>query len=169
MKILGIDPGTANVGFGVLEFDARKKFVKIVDCGCLKTTKFQKPEERLDIIYSYICEIAQKHKPEVLAVEDIFFARNQKTAFLISQAKGVVMLAAHKNKMEVVEVTPLQIKQGIVGFGRAKKTQVQQMLKKELKLEKIPTPTHTADALACAFVGFLLYNQKKLYNLGRGK
>ncbi|MDQ5943354.1 MAG: crossover junction endodeoxyribonuclease RuvC [Patescibacteria group bacterium] len=148
MKILGIDPGTATTGFGIVE----KKQSKLisVDYGVISTPKELDMSNRLLILYEDIKEIIDHHKPDIIAVEQLFFARNVTTAITVGQARGVVLLAAQKADLKIVEFTPLQVKQSVTGYGQATKKQVQEMVKKILDLSQIPKPDDAADALAIA-------------------
>ncbi len=148
MKILGIDPGTGILGFGVVEKQSSK--LTLLDGGVIKTSAKESDSKRLKIIYDELSEIIEQNKPEVMAVEKLFFAQNVTTAMSVSQARGAVMLCGEKHGLEVFEYTPLQIKQSITGYGRAEKKQIQEMVKNILKLDHIPKPDDCADALACA-------------------
>ncbi|HEX5798070.1 MAG TPA: crossover junction endodeoxyribonuclease RuvC [Candidatus Saccharimonadales bacterium] len=148
MKILGIDPGTGILGFGVIEKKSSR--LSMLDAGVIRTTSKQSDGERLKIIYDELAGIIKQNKPDVLAVEKLFFAQNVTTAMSVSQARGVVMLCGVQSGLSVFEYTPLQIKQAITGYGRADKAQIQQMVKNILKLDDIPKPDDCADALACA-------------------
>ena len=150
MIILGIDPGTAIIGYGIIE---RQKTLKAIDYGCIKTSAKNNTAERLKILYQELNKIIKKHKPDLLAVEDIFFFKNAKTAIKVSQARGVILLAAAKLKIPVYEPTPLQIKIATVGYGRAEKQQVQKMVQQLLRLKTMPKPDDAADALAIAICG----------------
>lgn len=146
MKIIGIDPGIAILGFGVLEYNNNK--FKVIDYGAVTTTpKFRMPE-RLEIIYNSLEEIIVKHKPDAIAFEELFFNQNAKTALVVGQARGAAVLCAQKNALNIFEYTPLQVKQAVVGYGRADKKQVQQMVKMLLNLREVPKPDDVADALA---------------------
>lgn len=148
MKILGIDPGTATTGYGVIEL--KKSEAKLVEYGCIKTSKDDPPAKRLAEIYSDLDKLIKKHKPASVAVESIFFYKNVKTAISVAQARGVVLLAVQNNKKKLFEFTPLQVKNSLTGYGMADKKQVQFMVKKLLKLKKTPRPDDAADALAIA-------------------
>jgi crossover junction endodeoxyribonuclease RuvC len=148
MKILGIDPGTGILGFGVIEKKSSK--LSMLDAGVIRTPSKQSDGERLKIIYDELAGIIKQNKPDVMAVEKLFFAQNVTTAMSVSQARGAVMLCGIQNGLSVFEYTPLQIKQSITGYGRADKNQIQQMVKNILKLDDIPKPDDCADALACA-------------------
>lgn len=148
MRILGIDPGYAIVGYGVLDF-AAAKFTP-VDYGAVTTPAHTQMERRLADIYEGVSEIISRHKPDCMAIEKLFFTNNQKTAIAVAQARGVVILAAALAGVEVFEYTPLQVKQAVVGYGRAEKSQVIEMTRVLLKLREAPKPDDTADALAIA-------------------
>lgn len=148
MIILGVDPGTATTGFGLVKKDRNK--VVLIDYGCILTPTKKHLPERLEIIYKDLKEIITKYNPDAVAVEDIFFFKNLKTVIQVSQARGVVLLAGRQKKIQVYSYTPLQVKQSVCGYGRASKSQVQEMVKVLLSLEKIPKPDDAADALAIA-------------------
>lgn len=148
MRILGIDPGTAIVGFGVIDANGAKK--TMIDAGVIRTPAHQPAAERLITIYDELTEIIDEHKPEVMVVELLFFARNVTTAMTVSQARGVVLLLGQQRGLKLVEFTPLQIKQAVTGYGKAEKAQVQEMVKTILGLKQIPKPDDCADALAAA-------------------
>jgi crossover junction endodeoxyribonuclease RuvC len=136
MIIIGIDPGTATTGFGVLR--KVNNDIEVLDYGCIETLPTMKAGERLEIINTELSKIIAKHNPEILAVESIYFFKNLKTAMPVSQAKGVVLFTAQKCKIPVFEYTPLQMKMAITGYGKAEKKQVQKMIKEILKLEEKP-------------------------------
>lgn len=148
MKILGIDPGIAIVGFGIIEYDGVN--FKVIDYGAVTSPAHTPVPARLKMVYDDMCYIIEKYKPDQVAIEELFFNNNAKTAITVGQARGVLVLAAENNKIPVYEYTPLQVKQAVVGFGRAEKKQVQQMVKSILKLHEVPKPDDTADALAIA-------------------
>ncbi len=148
MIILGIDPGYAIVGYGVIDY--RNNHFSVVDYGAILTDAKTPFNERLEKIYDELCGIIEKHKPEAMSIEKLFYNSNAKTVIDVSQARGVIMLAAQKNRLPAYEYTPLQVKQSVVGYGRAEKKQVQEMTKRILALEKVPKPDDTADALAMA-------------------
>ncbi len=148
MIILGIDPGTATTGFGVI--DKQNSVLRSIDYGVISTPKTLPMSNRLLIIYNDLKEIIQKYQPEVIAVEQLFFARNVTTAITVGQARGVVLLAAQKADIRLKEFTPLQVKQSVTGYGQATKNQIQQMVQKILKLKELPKPDDAADALAIA-------------------
>ena len=148
MIILGIDPGYAIVGYGVIKYEANR--FSVLDYGAITTPAGMPFVERLDVIYKDLNELFQKYKPEVMAIEKLFYNTNAKTVIDVAQARGVTVLAAHQNNTEIFEYTPLQVKQSVVGYGRAEKKQVQEMIRVILNLEKVPKPDDTADALAMA-------------------
>lgn len=148
MVILGIDPGYAIIGWGVLEYRANK--FTVIDYGAV-TTKANTPfPSRLYDIYEGISGVIKKYSPSVMSMEKLFYNNNAKTVIDVAQARGVITLAARQNGLEIAEYTPLQVKQSVTGYGRAVKKQVQEMTRIILNLEKIPKPDDTADALAMA-------------------
>lgn len=148
MRILGIDPGYGIVGFGIV--DLVNGALSVVDFGTIQTPKEDEMPKRLDVIYDSLQQIINSFKPDVVAVEELFFFKNLTTAIPVAQARGVIVLAAKKFCGQIFEYTPLQIKQALTGHGRAEKKQVQFMVKNILGLEKIPRPDDAADALAVA-------------------
>lgn len=150
MIILGIDPGTAIVGFGLIEKENKSQKLKLIEYGCIKTSAKFSTAERLKIIYEELSSLLKKHKPDIVAVENLFFFKNLKTAINVSQARGVILLAIAEKNIVVAEFTPLQIKQAVACYGRAEKLQVQKMVKTLLGLDEIPKPDDAADALAVA-------------------
>lgn len=155
MLILGIDPGTAAIGFGLIETSgassqARQKECSAKGYGCLRTDPKQTTSSRLNDLYRQLNNLIKKYRPQVMAVEDLFFFKNLKTAIKVSQARGVILLTAEQHNLPVYEYTPLQVKQSLTGYGRAEKKQIQQMAKVILRLGEIPQPDDAADALAVA-------------------
>ena len=148
MKILGIDPGYAIVGFGLIEKIGNN--IKVIDYGVITTPKEDNMPKRLNDIYDSLCALIDKYKPDCIALEELFFQNNQKTAIAVAQARGVIELAGIKKIGKLYEYTPLQIKQALTGVGRAEKKQVQYMVKAILGLASIPKPDDAADALAVA-------------------
>lgn len=148
MVILGIDPGIAIVGYGFLELKGNS--YKVLDYGAITTEAKVPLPDRLNSIYEEMSELIEKYKPDDIAFEELFFNKNVKTAITVAQARGVEVLAAKKSHAGLYEYTPLQVKQAIVGYGRASKNQVQEMVKIILNLEKVPKPDDVADALAVA-------------------
>ncbi len=149
MRIIGIDPGTGILGFGVIDVDKQGR-LSLVDAGVIRTPVHQPDSERLSTIYDELHEIIEATKPEVMSVEKLFFSQNVTTAMSVAQARGVVLLCGKQHKLELYEYTPQQIKQSITGHGRADKKQMQEMVKVLLALKEIPKPDDAADALAAA-------------------
>ena len=150
MIILGIDPGTAIVGFGLIEKEVKSQKLKLIDYGCIKTSSEFSVADRLKTIHKELNSLIKKNKPDIVAVEDIFFFKNLKTAIKVSQARGVILFTIAENNTPLMEFTPLQIKQAVACYGRAEKRQVQIMVKTLLGLKEIPKPDDAADALAVA-------------------
>jgi len=148
MRIIGIDPGYATVGYGIIDYD-KNKFTT-VSYGAIITAPETAFNLRLAEIYADLSELIVHYKPEFMAVERLFFTTNQKTAIDVAQARGVILLAAARNDINVAEYTPLQVKSAVTGYGKAVKRQVQEMTAKILSLPAIPKPDDTADALAIA-------------------
>ena len=148
-RIIGIDPGTGILGFGIIDVGSRGE-LSLVDAGVIRTPANQEESERLFTIYTELSEIINETKPSIMSVEKLFFAQNVTTAMSVSQARGVVLLLGKQSKMELFEYTPLQIKQAISSYGRATKAQMQEMVRIILKLKQIPKPDDCADALAAA-------------------
>jgi len=149
VRIIGIDPGTGILGFGVIDA-AKGGKVKLVDGGVIRTKVNQPLDERLIEIYRHLASIISKTRPTVMSIEKLFFAQNVTTAMSVSHARGVAMLTGKIAGLEVAEYTPLQIKQALTGYGRADKKQMQEMVKVLLGLKSVPKPDDCADALACA-------------------
>ena len=148
MLILGIDPGYAIIGWGLIRFE-RGKYIP-VDFGAITTNAGVPFNRRLEQIYDQLNELLDNHHPEVVAVEKLYFQTNAKTAIDVAQARGVIMLALQKHGVPVYEYTPLQVKSAVTGFGQAQKPQVMEMTKRLLRLKAVPKPDDTADALAIA-------------------
>ncbi len=148
MRILGIDPGIAIVGTGIVEKVGNKYLPVYYDS--IITAAHTPLEERIEKVYNKTVELIQTYKPDAMAVEELFFNNNAKTAFAVGQARGVILLAAKQNNVPFFEYTPLQVKQALTGYGRADKKQMQQMVKSFLGLAEVPKPDDTADALAIA-------------------
>ncbi|MDP2637316.1 MAG: crossover junction endodeoxyribonuclease RuvC [bacterium] len=157
MTILGIDPGTARLGYGVVEKAAS---LRCMDYGCIETPKTLRAEQRLLLLEKGIQKLLKQYKPDALAIERLFFFKNLKSALPVSEARGVVLLCAAKKKLPIVEFAPLQAKMAITGYGRADKKQMQAMVQKLLSLPTIPKPDDAADALAVAIACAVL-NQVK--------
>jgi crossover junction endodeoxyribonuclease RuvC len=148
MRIIGIDPGTGILGFGVI--DVEKGKAKMVDAGVIRTPVKEDDAVRLQTIYEELTTIIAETKPAQMSVEKLFFAQNVTTAMTVAQARGVVLLTGRQAGLEIFEYTPLQIKQAITGYGRAEKKQIQEMVRVILQLKDIPKPDDCADALAAA-------------------
>lgn len=148
MRIIGIDPGTGILGFGVI--DAKQGSYRLVTAGVIKTPAHTPLDERLAEIFDGLTEIIAETRPEVMSIEKLFFARNVTTAISVAHARGVAMLTGHKADLAIAEYTPLQIKQTLTGYGKADKKQVQEMVRLNLGLSQVPKPDDCADALAAA-------------------
>lgn len=148
MVILGIDPGYATVGYGVIEYNG--KGFRTLDYGAVTSPPDVPFQRRLEMIFDGVCELIDHFKPEAVSVEELFFNTNLKTGIAVAHARGVILLAIQKRGVPFFEYTPLQVKQSVVGYGRAEKMQVMLMTKSLLGLEKIPRPDDAADALALA-------------------
>lgn len=148
MIVLGIDPGYAIVGCGVVEY--KSNHFRVLEYGAITTEAHTPFNERIEKIFDEAYALIQKYRPDAMAIEKLFFNTNQKTAIDVAQARGALVLAAQKCRVPIFEYTPLQVKQSVVGYGRAEKKQVQEMTRVMLNLEKIPKPDDAADALAMA-------------------
>lgn len=148
MIILGIDPGYAIVGWGVIDFSGNN--YRPVAFGAITTDAGTDFNKRLEIIYDNLCSIIAQFKPAAISIEKLYFQTNAKTAILVAQARGVILLAAQKCGVSVFEYTPLQVKTSVTGYGKAKKPQVMEMTRRLLHLKEVPKPDDTADALAIA-------------------
>jgi len=154
--VLGIDPGTANTGYGVVEGDGpRMGSVSLVECGVIRTRARDPLATRLHDIYEGIVELIERHKPNALCVEDVFYAKNVRTTVVLGHARGVVLLAGSRAKLEIREIPPAEIKKAIVGTGAATKEQVQFMLTRMLRLKSAPQPSDAADGVAAAIAGLV--------------
>lgn len=148
MRIIGIDPGTGILGFGVIEANGAK--AQLVDGGVIRTPVKEDDAVRLQTIYEELTDIIAAARPTEMAVEKLFFAQNVTTAMTVAQARGVVLLCGRQAGLRIAEYTPLQIKQAITGYGRAQKKQMQEMVRAILGLKEVPRPDDCADALAAA-------------------
>lgn len=168
MIIIGIDPGTATVGYGIINTKNSRRAIqnsqekpRVIDFGCIKTSSYYVAGDRLKIIYEEIEILIKKHKPDLMSIETLYFFKNLKTAIPVAQAKGVILLAAARNNIPVLEFTPLQVKMTVVGYGRAEKKQVQEMTKQLLDLgafdlkKKSRKKDDATDALGIAFCALL--------------
>lgn len=154
MRIIGIDPGTGILGFGVVDVVNNK--MSLVTAGVIRTPAHTPLDERLEEIFDGLNEIIAETKPQAMSIEKLFFARNVTTAMSVSHARGVAMLAGRKGKLHIAEYTPLQIKQTLTGYGKADKKQVQEMVRLQLGLKEVPRPDDAADALATAITHHLM-------------
>lgn len=161
MRVIGIDPGTAIVGYGIIDFEKNK--YSTVKYGVIRTDKNLLMEERLLIIYQELSILFDEYKPEYIAIEDLFYFKNNKTVISVAQARGIVLLVAQQRGIKISNYTPLQVKIGITGYGKADKKQVQMMIQKFLNLEEIPKPDDAADALAIAFTHINTLNSKVFF------
>ncbi len=151
MIIIGIDPGTATTGFGIIDYkETAQQQLSCLKYGIIETPAGMETAERLNIINLDLRRIIDDFQPEIIAIESLYFFKNVKTVMPVSQARGVILLTAFQKKIPITEYTPLQAKTAVTGYGRATKNQVQQMVKNLLTLEKIPKPDDAADALAIA-------------------
>jgi len=151
MRILGIDPGTGILGFGVIEIsDVRSSGFTLVDAGVVRTPPHTAHDERLEDIFKSLTEIIETTKPDACSIEKLFFSRNITTAMTVAEARGVAILAARLHGLPIFEYTPPQIKQTLTGYGKADKKQVQEMVRVQLGLKEVPKPDDCADALAAA-------------------
>ncbi|WP_026475745.1 crossover junction endodeoxyribonuclease RuvC [Alkaliphilus transvaalensis] len=163
MIILGIDPGIAIMGYGIINYEGNR--FKPIHYGAIKTPSTMSTDMRLKEIYEGLIEIITTYRPDAIAIEELFFNTNAKTAIQVGQARGVAVLSAALQNIPVFEYTPLQVKQGVVGYGRAEKNQVQQMIKALLNLEKVPKPDDVADALGVAICHAHSGNFKELFRV----
>lgn len=166
MRILGIDPGYAIVGFGALDYD-RNTF-KTLQYGAITTASHTTFEDRLAEIYTDMTQLLQNVQPDVMAIETLFYSTNQKTVIAVAEARGVLLLCAKQANVPIFEYTPLQVKQSVSGYGKASKKQVQEMTKRLLHLESVPKPDDTADALAMAICHAYSYRSKQ-YGIAQTK
>ena len=169
MRVLGIDPGTAIVGYSIIDYKNNK--IQLIDYGCIYTNKEDSLSLRLEQVYLRVESLINLYKPDHMAIEELFFFKNQ-TIISVAQSRGVIILKAQLSGLDIYNYTPLQVKTGITGYGRANKKQVQEMTKIILKLSEIPKPDDAADAIAIAInhintirgVGALLNNPRGLVN-----
>lgn len=148
MIVMGIDPGTAIMGYGIIEYHKSKH--RCLDYGVIRTSKDSAPAERLAVLYQELNVLLERYKPQAVSIEELFFNQNVTTALSVGQARGIALLCAQQHGMIISEFTPLQVKQAVVGYGRADKKQVQFMIQKLLALDTPPKPDDAADALAVA-------------------
>lgn len=163
MRILGIDPGIAIMGYGIVDFNNNK--AKVIENGVVTTSPSTRTPERLKILYDNLNDIIREFQPDEFAIEELFFNQNVKTAITVGHARGVQILCAADNKLPIYEYTPLQIKQAITGYGRATKPQMQKMVTTLLNLKEIPKPDDAADALAIALCHALSQRFKESFRM----
>lgn len=148
MTILGIDPGIATVGYGLIQYE--NGCFRTIATGAIETPAGIDVEDRIEMVYDDLCELIKMYSPTEMSIEELFFNTNQKTAIAVAEARGAILLAAKKNRLNIAEYTPIQVKLAVTGYGRAEKKQVQEMVKIILGLSKVPKPDDAADALALA-------------------
>ena len=148
MRILGIDPGIATIGFGVVDSD--KNSLRLIKCGVITTPAHTSLSSRLELIYDDLCAVLEMFKPDAVSVEELFFNTNITTGISVAHGRGVILLACQKAGVKVYEYTPLQVKQAVVGYGRAEKSQIMDMVKRICNLPAPPKPDDAADAVALA-------------------
>ena len=148
MTILGIDPGIATVGYGLIQYE--NGCFRTIATGARETPAGIDVEDRIEMVYDDLCELIKMYSPTEMSIEELFFNTNQKTAIAVAEARGAILLAAKKNRLNIAEYTPIQVKLAVTGYGRAEKKQVQEMVKIILGLPKVPKPDDAADALALA-------------------
>ena len=165
MVVMGVDPGYAIVGWGAVAY--KSNTYKPLGFGSITTDADTDFNKRLQIIYDEIYNLLDRCRPDAMAIERLYFTTNQKTVIQVAQARGVILLAASMNGIPVYEYTPLQIKQSVTGYGKAIKTQVQDMTKRILRLEKVPKPDDTADALAVAICHAYSFRSKLFTQIGK--
>ncbi|MBI1971383.1 MAG: crossover junction endodeoxyribonuclease RuvC [Candidatus Wildermuthbacteria bacterium] len=155
MIILGIDPGTAITGFGIVRKELRGK-LQCVEYGTIETPKSKAASQRLLLLQRALSRVVSRHRPAVAVVERMFFFKNAKTALPVSEARGVILAELAKKRVRIIELTPLEMKAAITGYGRAEKKQMQRMVQKTLRLQDLPRPDDAADALGLAIAGSFL-------------
>ncbi len=154
MRIIGIDPGTGILGFGVVDVEHGK--TRLVTAGVITTPAHTPIDERLEEIFDGLTDIIRETKPSVMSIEKLFFSQNVTTAISVAQARGVAMLTGRKARLPIAEYTPQQIKQTLTGYGKADKKQVQEMVRLQLGLKDVPKPDDCADALAAAITHYMM-------------
>ncbi|HVB31639.1 MAG TPA: crossover junction endodeoxyribonuclease RuvC [Gemmatimonadaceae bacterium] len=168
MLVLGVDPGTAQTGYGVVRGDGTRQPV-LVECGVLRTKARDPLPARLREIYDGVCELLDRHRPDAMAVEDVFYARNVRTTIVLGHARGVILLAGEQRGIPIHEFPPAEIKKAVVGRGAATKEQVQFMVTKLLRLKSPPQPSDAADGVAAALACIMGARVPKLYVLPGGR
>lgn len=162
MTVLGVDPGFDRAGFGIVEDISDKQ--KLIDSGCLVTRRTAQESVRLLDLYQQITKLLEKHSIDTIALESLFFTTNAKTVIGVGQARGVILLSAAQKNIPVVTYAPLQVKLAISGYGKAEKSQIQQMVKSILHLKDIPKPDDAADAIAIALTHCFSYKMSEMSN-----
>ncbi|MDE3216772.1 MAG: crossover junction endodeoxyribonuclease RuvC [Gemmatimonadota bacterium] len=168
MLILGVDPGTAQTGYGVVRGDGTRQPL-LVECGVLRTKARDPLPARLREIYDGVCELLDRHRPDAMAVEDVFYARNVRTTIVLGHARGVILLAGEQRGIPIHEFPPAEIKKAVVGRGAASKEQVQFMVTKLLRLKSPPQPSDAADGVAAALACIMGARVPRLYVLPGGR
>lgn len=166
MIIIGIDPGLATIGYGVIDYTGNQ--FKTLDYGILSTPAHTPVPERLEKIYTDATALFAKYRPDAISMEELFFSKNVTTGIPVAEARGVLLLAAQKNGINVYEYNPREVKQSVVGYGKAEKRQVMEMTRMMLNLEKIPRPDDAADALAMAVCHAHCSGSLNIYQMNRG-
>lgn len=161
VRVLGIDPGTAIVGYAIVD-DVKKKY-ELIACGCFYTDKSERIENRIAHIFTEVSLLIELYQPEVVVVEELFFFKNNKTIISVAESRGVILLAATLKHIPIAEYTPLQVKMGIASYGRATKQQVQEMVRRLLGMKEVIKPDDAADAVAIAITHI---NGQKFHALG---
>ena len=168
MIVLGIDPGTATTGYGVVKGDGLG-LVSLVECGVIRTRARDPLPSRLQEIYEGVTELLGRHKPDALSVEDVFYAKNVRTTVVLGHARGVVLLAGQQAGVDIHEIPPAEIKKAVVGTGAATKEQVQFMLTRLLKLKSVPQPSDAADGVAAALACLMSMRIRGLERTARSR
>jgi len=158
VTILGIDPGSAAIGYGLVKIQNPSSRISLLDYGAIFTPPDREDSFRLNLVEQNLSKLIRHYSPDVLAIESLYFFQNQKSVMNVSQTKGVILLVAEKARIPVYEFSPVEIKQTLTGYGRAEKQEIQETVRKILKLDKRPEPDHAADALGASLC-FLLKNQ----------
>lgn len=160
---MGIDPGFALTGYGIISTDGHT--MKLVHYGCVTTTPKQRFIDRLQCVHEELAAAIKHFKPDVISIEELFFAKNAKTAMMVGHARGVILLTTMQAKVPIIEFTPMQVKQAVTGYGRADKKQMQDMVKLLLRLKEVPQPDDAADALAIAITAATHRTFQSLYEI----
>ncbi len=168
MIVLGIDPGTANTGYGVVRGDGAGAMA-LVECGVIRTRPRDPLPSRLREIYEGVAELVQRHRPDAVSIEDVFYARNVRTTVVLGHARGVILLAAEQNDIAIHELPPAEIKKAVVGTGAATKDQVQFMVTRLLRLKSAPQPSDAADGVAAALAYLMSARTPTLASHARGR